>query len=54
MTLQRKVIKTDHKIKCYKCKEYKTFPNFPFTGRGKCKTGAKGSYRKDTCLQCNK
>lgn len=38
--------------KCIKCKKIKTFPEFPFTGRGKEKSGAPGSYRGDTCLAC--
>lgn len=43
---------TKNKIKCYKCGEFKTFPNFGFTGKGKGKKGVPGTYRKDICLAC--
>jgi len=49
---KRKKIMTKNKIKCYKCGEFKTFPNFGFTGKGKGKKGVPGTYRKDICLAC--
>lgn len=49
---QRKKIVTAHTIKCYKCGKFKTFPNFPFTGKGKKKKGSAGMYRNDICLAC--
>lgn len=52
MVQERKKLIENGKLKCFKCKEFKTFPNFPFNGTGKCKKGAKGSYRSDTCFNC--
>ncbi len=54
MDHERKRIMTKHKIKCFKCKEFKTFPNFEFIGKKKGKSGKPGTYRKDICLGCAK
>jgi hypothetical protein len=54
MEKERKKIQTRNKIKCFKCGEFKTFPNFRFIGKGKGKKGVAGTYRKDVCLTCEK
>lgn len=42
------------KKKCIRCGFIGTYPCFKFTGQGKLKKGAPGTYRSDYCLNCHK